>query len=283
MSDPPVDYQKTFVEQLDLIERVVQFIARRHHLSASDTEEFTSTVHLKLIEKNFAILRKFEQRSNLSTYLTTVVERLYLDFCVSRWGKWRPSAAARRQGAVAVELERLMARDGLTFTEAVGILHTNQKVTETREQLLEMLDALPVRPVRKFAGEEELALVAAGGGADDAAFTEMDDRALVARVEEALGVALGRLTAKEQLLLKMHFVEDLPVAQIARALAEEPKPLYRRMLQIMASLKEELARQGIDHTLVGRVIGHPGLVLGAMFAHTPDPRGETGGTRPSTT
>jgi RNA polymerase sigma factor (sigma-70 family) len=283
VSDPPVDYQKTFVEQLGLIERVVQFIARRHHLSASDTEEFTSTVHLKLIEKNFAILRKFEQRSNLATYLTTVVERLYLDFCISRWGKWRPSAAARRKGAVAVELERLMARDGLTFTEAVGILHTNHQVSETREQLLEILEQLPVRPVRKFAGEEELALVAAGGGADDTAFTEIDDRALVARVEEALGTAVGRLTAREQLLLKMHFVEDLPVAQIARALSEEPKPLYRRMLQIMVSLKEELARQGIDQALVGRVIGHPGLVLGAMLTHPPEQRGETGGTRPSTT
>lgn len=278
-----MDYQKTFVEQLGLIDRVVQFIARRHHLSASDAEEFTSTVHLKLIEKNFAILRKFEQRSNLATYLTTVTERLYLDFCIARWGKWRPSAAARRKGVVAVELERLMSRDGLTFTEAVGILHTNHRVTETREELLAILESLPVRPVRKFAGEEELALVAAGGGADDAAFSEIDDKALVARVEQGLAVAVGRLTAREQLLLKMHFVEDLPVAQIARALGEEAKPLYRRMLQIMSTLKEELARQGIDQALVARVIGHPGLVLGAIFANQPDPLGKTGATRPSTT
>ena len=278
-----MDYQKTFVEQLGLIDRVVQFIARRHHLSASDAEEFTSTVHLKLIEKNFAILRKFEERSNLATYLTTVTERLYLDFCISRWGKWRPSAAARRKGVVAVELERLMARDGLTFTEAVGILHTNHRVTETREELLAILESLPVRPVRKFAGEEELAVVAAGGGVDDVAFTEIDDKGLVERVEQGLAVAVGRLTAREQLLLKMHFVDDLPVAQIARALGEEPKPLYRRMLQIMSALKEELARQGIDQTLVARVIGHPGLVLGAIFAQQPDPSGETGPTRPSTT
>ena len=278
-----MDYQKTFVEQLGLIDRVVQFIARRHHLSASDTEEFTSTVHLKLIEKNFAILQKFEQRSNLATYLTTVVERLYLDFCISRWGKWRPSAAARRKGVVAVELERLMARDGLTFTEAVGILHTNHRVTESREELLAILESLPVRPVRKFAGEEELALVASGGGADDVAFSEIDDKGLVERVEKGLAIAIGRLTAREQLLLKMHFVEELPIAQIGRALGEEPKPLYRRMLQIMTTLKEELARQGIDHTLVTRVIGHPGLVLGAIFAHQPDQRGETGEARPSTT
>jgi len=278
-----VDYQKTFVDQLGLIGRVVQFIARRHHLSASDAEEFTSTVHLKLIEKNFAILRKFEQRSNLATYLTTVIERLYLDFCISRWGKWRPSAAARRKGVVAVELERLMARDGLTFTEAVGILHTNHRVTETREELLAILESLPVRPVRRLAGEEELALVAVAGGADDAAFTEIEDKALVERVEKGLVVAVGRLTAREQLLLKMHFVEDLPVAQIARILGEEAKPLYRRMLQIMSTLREELARQGIDHDLVARVIGHPGLVLGTIFAHQPEQLGETRSTRPSTT
>ena len=277
-----MDYQKTFVEQLGLIDRVVQFIARRHHLSASDTEEFTSTVHLKLIEKNFAILRKFEQRSNLSTYLTTVIERLYLDFCIARWGKWRPSAAARRLGRVAVDLERLMVRDGVTFTEAVGILQTNEHVTETREQLLAILEQLPVRPVRKFAGEEELALVATGGGVDDSAFAQIDDKALVDRVEAALSKAIGRLTAKEQLLLKMHFVEDLPIAQIARLLSEEPKPLYRRMLQIMATLKEELAQHGVDQSLVARVVGHPALVLGAMFARQPDAPRETGGTRPST-
>jgi DNA-directed RNA polymerase specialized sigma24 family protein len=133
-----------------------------------------------------------------------------------------------------------------------------------------------------LAGEEELALVAAAGGADDNSFTEMDDKAVVERVEKGLLVAVERLTPREQLLLKMHFVEDLPVAQIARVLGEEAKPLYRRMLQIMATLKEELARQGIDHALVARVIGHPGLVLGAIFAHQPEQLGETSGTRPST-
>jgi RNA polymerase sigma factor for flagellar operon FliA len=278
-----VDYQKTFVEQLPLIDRVVQFIARRHHLSASDVEEFTSTVHLKLIEKNFAILRKFERRSNLTTYLTTVVERLYLDFCIARWGKWRPSAAARRAGTVAVELERLMARDGLTFTEAVGILQTNHKVSETREELLALLEQLPVRPVRKFAGEEELAVVAAGGASDDTGFAEVEDRALVERVETALQTAVGRLPVRDQLLIKMHFCEGLSIAQVARALGAEPKPLYRRMLQIMSELKEELAAHGIDQPQVARVVAHPALVLGAMFARQPHPPGETGGTRPSTT
>jgi DNA-directed RNA polymerase specialized sigma24 family protein len=173
-------------------------------------------------------------------------------------------------------------RDGVTFTEAVGILQTNEHVTETREQLLAILEQLPVRPVRKFAGEEELALVATGGGVDDSAFAQIDDKALVDRVEAALSKAIGRLTAKEQLLLKMHFVEDLPIAQIARLLDEEAKPLYRRMLQIMATLREELAQHGVDQSLVARVVGHPALVLGAMFARQPDVPGDTGGTRPST-
>ena len=42
------------------------------------------------------------------------------DWRNARWGKWRPSAEARRQGALATHLERLMRRDGLTFEEAKG-------------------------------------------------------------------------------------------------------------------------------------------------------------------
>ena len=101
-----VNHQQLLLDNLDLVERLVRFTARRHHLSFTDAEEFASIVRLKLVENDFAILRKFEGRSLLSTYLTVVIERLCHDFSIARWGKWRPSAAARRQGDVAMLLER---------------------------------------------------------------------------------------------------------------------------------------------------------------------------------
>ena len=166
----PVEYHSLLVQHLGHIDRVVGGMARRRQLSAPDTEELTSVVRYKLIDKDFAILKKFQGRSSITTYLTIVVERLCLDFFNEQWGKWRPSAAALKIGRIGIQLEQLIARDGLTFDEAVNTLQINYGISETRENLLGIYVQLPIRTVRRLAGEEALALMAARGGASDPAF-----------------------------------------------------------------------------------------------------------------
>jgi DNA-directed RNA polymerase specialized sigma24 family protein len=90
--------------------RAISFVSSRHHLPGSEADDFGSHVKLKLIEHDYAILKKFEGRSNLRTYLTVVIHRLFLDYRIKAWGKWRPSAAAKRCGGVAILLERLTRR-----------------------------------------------------------------------------------------------------------------------------------------------------------------------------
>jgi RNA polymerase sigma factor (sigma-70 family) len=276
-----VDYQKLLLEHLELVDRVVHFIARRHHLSAADTEEFASVVRFKLIDRDYAILRKFQGRSNLATYLTTVTERLYLDFCIARWGKWRPSATARRLGRVAMLLEQLLTRDGLTFEEAVGTLQTNHGITDTRETLHALRLRLPVRSVRRFAGEEELALVSARGGAQDPAFDQRDDHAAVEQVQSALARAVAALPQQDQLVLKLRFLENLSVAGIAAALGVEARPLYRRVEQIAVRLRALLQEEGITPGQAARVIGHSALTLGGVLESIVMPSSDNSIMRPS--
>ena len=264
-----VDYQALLVDHLELIDRIVSYTARKHHLSALDAEEFSSIVRFRLIDRDFAILRKFEQRSNLATYLTTVIERVYLDFCITRWGKWRPSAAARRLGPVAVRLEQLLTRDGLSFAEAVGTLQTNHGVTQSRDELQALMVQLPVRAVRRAAGEEELAIVASRGGAVDAAFDRFEDEDLIKRVEAALARAVGTLPPADQLILRMRYQDGLPVAQIARILSLDAKPIYRRLEQVAGLVRDAFDRAGLDPADVGRIVGHPALTLGRVL-ETPD-------------
>jgi len=64
-----------------------------------------------------AILRQFQMRSSLRTYLTVVICRLFLDERIARFGKWRPSRKAVRVGSTAVLFERLTMRDGLIFED----------------------------------------------------------------------------------------------------------------------------------------------------------------------
>ena len=103
-----------------LVEEVVRFVARRHRLTPDDATELGSLVRYKLVEDDYHVLRSFQNRSSMKTYLTTVVSRVWLDWQVTRRGKWRPSVAAKRLGDTAVRLEQLLVRDRLTHRAASG-------------------------------------------------------------------------------------------------------------------------------------------------------------------
>ena len=141
-------------EELALAERVIRAAVRRHRLSAAHADDFTGFVRLRLIEGR--TFEKFQHRSSLRTFLTTVVERLYLDFRNQEWGKWRPSVEARRLGDLAVRLEMLLTREGLRFEEAYETLLTAHQITETRDELYAMSLRFPRRNPRRVVGEEAL-------------------------------------------------------------------------------------------------------------------------------
>jgi RNA polymerase sigma factor (sigma-70 family) len=258
-----VDYQALLVEHLDLVDRLIRYVAQRHHLAAADIDDFASLVRYKLVDRDFAVLRKFEGRSAISTYLTTVIERIYLDFCNTRWGKWRPSASARRLGLVAIRLEELLARDGLSFDEAVATLHTNHGVADTREDLHRLLLELPERG-RSQA--RDAAVDVKPERVFDRAFDRFADRQLAERIEAALRRGVARLTDRDRLILKLRYLDDLSLAGIARFLQSEPKPLYRRMVRILGVLRYELRRSAIQPGDIDRIVGHPELLLGRILS-----------------
>src|SRR5262245_9404414 len=105
--------------QLALLAQVVRNVAKVGRLSRDDAEDFAQSVQLKFLERDYDVLRRFEGRSSLKTYLTVVVRRLLLDWQDHAYGKWRPTATALRLGPHAVQLERLVNRDAFTATEAV--------------------------------------------------------------------------------------------------------------------------------------------------------------------
>src|SRR4051794_24429113 len=114
-----MDPHKSLLDASEAIRRAVAFVCRKHGLRGADAEDFASTVNVKLLEDECAIIRQFRGESNLNTYLNIVVHRIFIDQCVHEHGKWRPSADAKRLGPVATELERRVQWDGETIEEAV--------------------------------------------------------------------------------------------------------------------------------------------------------------------
>ncbi len=237
-------YQALFLEHVDLLDRVVAFIARRHHLTDAESDEFKSIVRLRCIERNYDVLRRFGGRSSLRTYLTVVVERLFLDYRVSQWGRWRPSAQARCLGPMAVQLEALIVKEGLSFDEACEVLRTNHKVKASRKDLYQLSCRLPDRSRRAFVGEDALESMAAELLDPETEVLKTEESVATERLCAALRRALTRLDTQDRLILTLHFRDELTIAEIARLLKLEAKPLYRRVEALEKRLRLFLEAEG---------------------------------------
>ncbi len=123
-----VSDEASFVAALPVIDDVTGQVCRRHRLSPTESDEFRSDVRLHFIERNYEVLRKFEGRCALATYVNVVVQRVFLDWRNRMWGRWRPSTDARRLGPTAILIERLVTRDGWTLDQALETIKVNQQI-----------------------------------------------------------------------------------------------------------------------------------------------------------
>ncbi len=263
----PMDMEAVFLEHLELIEQVAEYAGRRAGFPRQEVEDFVSTVKVKLIDDDYAVLRRHRGESSLATYLTTVVHNLFKDFCDHKFGKFRPSAKAKQLGPTALALERLLVRDQHDLETALGILKNRPEVEASDDELRAVAAQLPVRTRRRFVGEEKLA-DRASEAPDTAADQRVEDgeRSQTAmRVEGALNPALETLSSEDLLILKMYFRDGLSVATIASALGLEQRPLYTRREKCLRTLRAAFDAQGLTWEEVREVLGWQGREIRADF------------------
>lgn len=252
-----MNWETFFLDNLALIDRATAFVCRKYGLAGADAEDFASAARVKLIEDDYAVLRKFEQKCALRTYLTIVIQRHYLDQKIHEWGKWRPSTRARQGGDAAIFLERLVSRDGLGMAEASTIVR--QKFTELDSRALEALAAsIVVRQPRRAAKseltEEMREPVSDASAEDDLLSGERE--AAARRAGAILSRELDRLPAEDRLIVKMRFIDSMKVSTMARLLHADQKQLYRRIDRLVAGLREALLAAGVAMSDIGDMLIH---------------------------
>lgn len=251
------DPQELLVANLALVERAVAFVSRRYRLAPDEQEEFGAIVRLRLVENEYAIIRKFEGRSSFAAYITVVVQRLLLDHRVHQWGKWHPSAEARRLGEVAIEVEKLIRRDGRTVDEAMPVLQQRHG-SLTREEVQRIADRLPERaPKKRIVPLEEADAV----GVESAPVLSSEHERLSERLSSAVRDFLSKLEPEDRLALQLRFDGGMSVADISRSLRLDQKKLYRRMEAHLRDLRRALESQGIAAEEAADLIGDRGVVL----------------------
>ncbi|MGE0444640.1 MAG: RNA polymerase sigma factor [Vicinamibacterales bacterium] len=241
------------------IEQVIRLVSSRSHLTSAEAEDFSSDVMVRLLEDDCAVLRRFEGRSSLRTFLTVVIQRQLLDFRARSWGKWRPSAEARRHGEVGILLERLLTRDGHTFEEACEVLASRHDVSIPRAEIETIAGSLPARTRRRFEGDDQLEQVAVDALSPDEHAMTRDRRDTIQRVRQALATHTAQLPPQDRLILAMRFEDGVQVARIADTLKLDARQTYRRIEQRLRDLRRLLAADGFEAASVLEALAVEGM------------------------
>ncbi|HEX2122567.1 MAG TPA: sigma-70 family RNA polymerase sigma factor [Thermoanaerobaculia bacterium] len=247
--------EEIYRQNLHKIRGIAASVARRNWLNPEESADFVQEVCLRLIDDDYAAIRKFEGRSELTTYLTTVIKRLYQTYRVEQWGKWRPSAEAKRLGEKAITLERLMSRDGHTFHEAVQILTTPADSPYTAAELEAIYVRLPPRMPRP--------VVVAHDDVPDAIAVEAEDRmesrereCVTRNVVAYVDRFIESLDAEDRLILRLRFWHGLKVCDIAERCHLEPRKLYKHFGALLLRMRRSLEQAGFTETDISTILCH---------------------------
>lgn len=224
-------------------------------MDAADTEEFEAFVKLRLIENDYAIIRKFEGRSSFGTFVTTVISRLLNDYRDREWGRWRNSAEAKRLGAVAKDLERLLVRDMRSLDEACAELSVRYPETP-RAALEEMAGRFRARHRPKLASLADCHDTAVAPTPVDVEKAET-----ISTISSVVSAFIARLPEEDQLIFQLRFEEDMAVPRIALALRLDMQAVYRRLRRHFADLRAALEECGISEEDVDSLTGQDGALL----------------------
>ena len=260
-----MNYERQFLDHLDLIDQIVRASGRRRHLAPEEQDDLKGFVRLRLIENKYAILRKFQNRSSFHTYLIAVIERLTLDFCIEKWGRWRPTATAQRLGDVAILLERLTVRDGRSLDEAIETMRASHHVKKSPAELRALWQTLPTRAARPQHVAESAAL---GVPARERAEQRVEDdarRAHIATVERVLRAAFEKCAPQDRVLLALRFDQGLKIAEIAQVLGSSPPTLHRRMAKVLADFGAALKSAGVNPSDIGALIGDDSVFISPLL------------------
>jgi RNA polymerase sigma factor for flagellar operon FliA len=257
------------------IDRALAGVCRRRHLRGPDAAEFAQNVYVWLLGDAAALLH-LHGKSDAKAYLFRTIDNKFLDFFRQCNGRWRPSAAARRNGRLATDLEELVEREGLTLHEAVETIHARSGTPyESLEALLLRLRSV----VRMGLKPRVLSLTTAGVTARaERAFVlrakhlqlERDDSRRSDRVQVSLNRALSCLEVDQLKILADHF--GFAHTPSPTSAGDRQRPQNRaRLEEAIDALRELLASCGIGWPEARRALETGEIEINAaMLATGPD-------------
>jgi RNA polymerase sigma factor (sigma-70 family) len=248
----PHDAWEAFLEEYaGLIFQVSRYVEKDLD-RASDCFQFVCE---KLSDDRFRRLQRFKPggTASFSTWLRAVVRNLCLDWHRKEYGRPRRFRSIARLSGFDQDVFSCVYERGVSAEETLQLLQskfpavTLERVAESRERIERELTTkqrwlLNVRS-RRRPKETNTAFEEAEAAPPEIADHRPDPetKTLLAERKEALDRALGHLSKRERLLVRLRFEQELTLEQIAKLLdLGNAQRADRQIKEILARLREEL-------------------------------------------
>jgi RNA polymerase sigma factor (sigma-70 family) len=228
----------------------------------NDTDELLNEVLNHLKADDFRVLRQFQGKSKLSTYLTTIIANLVVDLVRKKKGRCRAKERSRELGEVAERLYGAVYGHGFSLDEAHSFLQGTWGITESHAELGVLLE--------QIRGRESLHLMHAGDCwpftgqsmlTEDGEEISIADRAPSAEVmlageqtarlaRRVLSAVLEELTGEERIILSLRFPivdgdEPKGNGEIATMLGLTEKAVDNRVRRILNRCRQMILSKGL--------------------------------------
>ena len=268
-------------DRLERIRLTTIRVARRRGIRPSHYPDLVQDVFVHLLEHRPQWLSASPIHDGA---LWPLLDSFAIQWLGNRFGRWRPSAAARALGKTAIDLERLVVRDGWTRADAVEAVLVSSDGTIRREALQATADTLRLVPRPRDVALDGTS----GAGATPCLSNAPDLDAMASAAREALATALeGALRdvgEEDQRILRLKFAREMTMAEIAAALGMPPGGVQKRYERLRRRLRANLESQGISLADVNAALEAPGLnspLLERLLRDGDEPRKHFRSVRPA--
>lgn len=264
-------WQKEITDQLDLIDR----LAARRFIDANLAQEAVAFALDALQANSWQRLQSFSGRSSITTFLSSVVLRLFEDFSRKRFGRLRPPHWLQKLGGIWLTLFRLLCQERYAKSEAVDNLtithgHDRQELEEAATTILaEIHDCGHAKGHSQAMEQDKLDYQSALQHPPDDSESRLSNKEknllfstiFAHLVGKGQGTTLSTtfskvlqsgifLTPPEQLLLQLCFQDGVPVSEAGRMLGLSAHQAHGRLRRLLSRIKKDLEKTGVAEELL---------------------------------
>ncbi len=263
------DWKKKTVEQWEKINRA----AVRRFGDTSLAEEAALAVMEGLEGNDWQRVRAYSGKASFSTYIMALTARLLEDFSRTRFGRVRSPLWVKTMGGIWSKLFTALCLERLKVSEAVEVVFQRQFTADKKEiedaaySLLGRIPDCGTDRGYEVEYDEICHGKAPAGLSQQGEKVEEDERGrmlsslfqiILDREEKEISEeTVGRLESlniqlqpQDRMLLKLCFQDGLGVAAAGRLLGQTRYQAHGRMRRIMASIRKEFERTGLDRELL---------------------------------